>query len=176
LTKQDGVLITGNRKTTADPTNPNASLDSNKFGSAPSETPHAVKILLNVLAPYGFNVGLNYQALSGMPVNRQFRATLTQGSVTVNAEELGTYRADFQNLAALKIDRPFKFGRFRAGAFAEIHNLLNSNAAITYGTLTNSFANQAALTAANATNTAYFYRPTVILTPRVVKFGAKLDF
>ena len=111
-----------------------------------------------------------------MPLDRTYRRSLTQGSVTVRAEQRGTFRQDDLQLLALKVDRPFRIGRARAGAFVELHNLLNSNAGITYGTLTQSYASQAALDAANRTNTAYFGRPTAILTPRIIKLGAKLEF
>jgi len=172
----EGVILAGNRKTVADPNDPNASLSSNKFGKSSSDQPHAFKLLLNWQAPFGIQAGANYQALSGVPFDRTYRRSLTQGSITVRAEERGTYRQDTQQLLALKVDRPFHIGRARLGAFVELHNLLNSNAGITYGTLTQAYANQAALDAANQSNTAYFGRPTVILTPRVVKLGAKFDW
>jgi hypothetical protein len=174
--RDDGVILSGNRKSMADPNDPNASLDSNKYGRSSSDQPHAFKLLFNWAAPLGINIGTNYQALSGVPLDRQYRRSLTQGSITVRAEERGVYRQDQVQLLALKVDRPFRIGRSRLGAFVELHNLLNSNAGITYGTLTNSYANQAALEAANRTNAAYFGRPTVIITPRVVKLGLKYDW
>ena len=111
-----------------------------------------------------------------MPLDRQYRRSLTQGSVTVRAEQRGIYSQEDVQLLALKIDRPFRLGSGRLGAFMEVHNLLNTNPGITYGTLTNAYANEAALEAANRTNAAYFGRPTVILTPRIFKFGAKFDW
>lgn len=174
--RDEGVILSGNRKSMADPNDANASLDSNKYGRSSSDMPHSFKVLFNVVGPYKINIGSNYQALSGVPVDRTYRRSLTQGSVTIRTEERGTYRQDVQQLLALKVDRPFKIGRTRIGTFLELHNMLNSNAGITYGTLTQAYANQAALEAANLTNTAYFNRPTVILTPRVLKLGAKFEF
>jgi hypothetical protein len=176
FSRNDGVILAGNRKTMADPNDPNLSLDSNKYGVSASDTPHSFKLLFNYVAPLGINFGANYQALSGMPVDRTYRRSLTQGSITIRADQRGTFRADSQQLVALKFDRPFTIGRMKVGAFVEFHNLLNSNAGVTYGTLTNAFASQVALDAANRTNTAYFNRPTVILTPRVIKLGAKIQF
>jgi hypothetical protein len=174
--RDDGVILSGNRKSMADPNDPNASLDSHKYGRSNSDLPHAFKLLFNWAAPLGINLGANYQALSGVPLDRTYRRSLAQGSVTVRADKRGTYSQDSMQLLALKVDRPFRFGRARLGAFVELHNLLNSNAGISYGTLTQSYASQAALDAANRTNTAYFGRPTVILTPRIIKLGAKLEF
>ena len=174
--RDDGVILSGNRKSMADPNDPNASLDSNRFGRSSSDIPHAFKLLFNWVAPLGLMVGANYQALTGVPFDRQYRRSLTQGSITVRAEQRGVYRQDDVHLLALKVDRPFRIGRSRLGAFVELHNLLNSNAGITYGTLTNAYPNQAALDAANQTNAAYFGRPTVILTPRIIKLGARFDW
>jgi hypothetical protein len=174
--RDEGVILAGNRKSIADPNDMNLSLDSNKFGRSSSDMPHSFKALFNVVAPLKINVGANYQALSGVPVDRTYRRSLTQGAVTIRTDQRGTFRQDVQQLLALKVDRPFKIGRARLGAFFELHNLMNSNAGITYGTLTQAYANQAALNAANGTATAYFLRPTVILTPRVMKVGAKLEF
>jgi hypothetical protein len=174
--RDKGVILAGNRKRLADPNDPNQSLASNKYGYANSDQPHAFKLLFNWAAPLGLNVGANFQALSGKPLDRNYRRSLTQGSTTVRPEERGTYRQDALRLLALKVDRPFRLGRARLGAFIEFHNLLNSNAGISYGTLTQSYASQAALDAANRTSAAYFGRPTVILTPRIIKLGAKLEF
>lgn len=174
--RDDGVILAGNRKTVADPNDPNATLDSNKFGRSSSDQPHAFKLLFNWAAPLGVNLGANFQAVSGKPIDRTYRRSLTQGTVTVRAEERGVYREESLRLLALKIDRPFKIGAARLGAFVELHNLLNSNAGVTYGTLTQAYTSQAALDAANLTNSAYFGRPTVILTPRIVKLGAKFEW
>jgi hypothetical protein len=168
------VLLSGVLKSMPDPTNPNTNLNSTGYDS--QSEPHAFKILANVIAPAGFNVGVNLEAISGAPYDRTFRATLSQGSTTVTADPRGTYRADFQNLFSIKLDRRFKVGRLRLDGFLEGHNLLNSSAGITYGTLTNAFASQSALAAANLGNTAYFGRPTVILQPRLFKVGAKLEW
>jgi hypothetical protein len=121
-------------------------------------------------------LGVNFQALSGKPLDRNYRRSLTQGSTTVRAEQRGIYRQDALQLLALKLDRPFRMGRARLGGFIELHNLLNANPGINYGVLTQSYASQAALDAANRTNAAYFGRPTVIITPRLIKLGAKLEF
>lgn len=174
--RDDGVILSGNRKSMADPNDPNASLDSNKYGRDATDQPHAFKLLFNYVAPWRINIGGNVQALTGLPTDRTYRRSLTQGSITVRADRRGTDRNDGLRLLALKVDRPFQIGRTRIGAFLELHNLLNSNAGITYGTLTQAYPSQAAFDAAMLTSTAYFGRPTEILTPRIAKLGVRVEF
>ncbi|HEX6465046.1 MAG TPA: TonB-dependent receptor, partial [Vicinamibacterales bacterium] len=88
-----------------DPNNPNQTIPSNAKGRGTNDQPHAIKIIGSYVAPYGVTVGLNYQGLSGLPTDRTFRASLTQGSTTVRADPRGTYRADFLNLFSLKADK-----------------------------------------------------------------------
>jgi hypothetical protein len=166
----DGDLV-------VDPNNPNLTIASNAVGRGANDQPHAVKIIGSYIAPYQVHVGLNYQGLSGLPYDRTFRATLAQGSTTVRAEPRGAYRADFLNLLSLKVDKTFDLHRHaRPSVFLEIHNLTNTNAAQgSIGTLTQSFASQAAFDAAKAT-TSYFSRVQEIVAPRIVKFGVKYMF
>ena len=91
------------------------------------------------------------------------------------AEERGTYRDRLLNLLSLRVDKTFRL-HGRASRFFEVHNVLNSNAAQnSVGTLTQSFASQAAFDAARAT-TSYFGRAQEIVAPRIVKLGLKYVF
>ena len=160
-----------------DPNNPNVTIPTHARGRGANDQPHAFKLIGSYRAPLGINVGVNYQALSGLPTDRTFRVTLTQGSTTVRAEERGVYRADFLNLLSLKFDRMFRLHpHANISGFFEVHNLLNSNAAQSnIGTLTQAFASQAAFDAARAT-TSYFGRAQEILAPRILKLGVKYSF
>jgi Carboxypeptidase regulatory-like domain len=166
----DGDLV-------VDPNNPNQTIPTNGVGRGSTDQPHAVKIIGVYQAPWQVNVGLNYQGLSGLPTDRQFRAALTQGSTTVRAEPRGTYRADFLNLMSLKVDKVFHLHpHAQISAFAEVHNLTNTNAAQgSIGTLTQAFTSQAAFDAAKAT-TSYFGRVQEIVAPRILKLGVKYTF
>lgn len=166
----DGDLV-------VDPNNPNMTIPTNAKGRGANDQPHAFKLLGSYQAPFDINVGVNYQALSGLPTDRQFRATLSQGSTTVRAEERGVYRADFLNLLSVKLDKRFRFHQHVAlSGFLEVHNVLNSNATqSSIGTLTQAFASQAAFDAARAT-TSYFGRAQEILAPRILKLGVKYTF
>ncbi len=160
-----------------DPNNPNQTIAPNAKGRGANDQPHAIKIIGSYQGPYHVNVGVNYQGLSGLPYDRTFRATLTQGATTVRAEPRGAYRADFLNLLSLKVDKTFDLHTHaRVSAFLELHNVTNTNAAQgSLGTLTQAFASQAAFDAAKAT-TSYFGRVQEIVAPRIVKLGVKYTF
>ena len=161
-----------------DPNNPNQTIPTNATGRGANDQPHAFKVLGSYQAPYGITLGANYQALSGLPIDRTFRASLTQGSTTVRADNRGLYRADFLKLMSIRADKGFRIGaRRKASVIAEVHNVLNSSAGQgSYGTLTQAYASQAAFDAARGAGSSYFGRVQEIVAPRVLKLGFRLDF
>jgi hypothetical protein len=185
----DGVQqgINTNSTTTRfvyDLTNPNNLID---FGAGPgqgrgaNDQPHAFKLLGSYQAPFGINIGANFQALSGLPIDRTLTVPLAQGSRNIGVDPRGTYRADMLNLLSLRADKGFRLGAARRASFiAELHNVFNSSAGqaaatTSYGSLTQSFANQQAFDAARLT-TSYFGRVQEIVAPRVLKIGFKFEF
>jgi carboxypeptidase family protein len=161
---------------TQDPNNPNTNIASNKYGREAYDQPHAVKIIGSYVAPFDINLGVNYQYLTGMPTDREFRGSLKQGSTTIRAEERGTYRADPMNLLSFRANKRFKLGGAHAvSGFFELHNLLNTNAAQTLNTLTQAFKSQAEFDSKRS-SVAYFGRDSVIIAPRVAKVGLKFEF
>lgn len=159
-------------------TDPNNLIPSMKTGrDNDGDQPHAFKLLGSYQAPLGINVGANYQALSGLPRDRNLSVPLTQGTTSFQVEPRGTYRADFLNLLSIRADKSFRFGRGHRVAFvAEVHNVLNTDAGqSSFGVLTRNFASQAAFDAARLT-TSYFGRHQEIVAPRILKLGFKLDY
>jgi hypothetical protein len=157
-------------------TNPNNTLDPSGQGRGANDQPHAFKLLGSYQAPWGINLGANFQALSGLPIDRTLTVAFSQGSHGVPVEQRGTYRADALKLLSLRADKGVRFSGHRASFVAELHNVLNSSAGqSSYGALTQSFANQAAFDAARST-TSYFGRVQEIVAPRVLKIGFKFDF
>ncbi|HXT30309.1 MAG TPA: hypothetical protein VN716_13540, partial [Vicinamibacterales bacterium] len=176
ITSQTGLRPAG----VYDFTNPNNLIDYVGFGRGANDQPHAFKILGSYQAPWGINLGANFQALSGLPRDRTLTVGFSQGSRSVPVESRGTYRGDFLNLLSLRADKGVRFAGHRASFVAEVHNVLNSHAGqasatTSYGNLTQSFATQAAFDAARRT-TSYFGRVQEIVAPRVFKIGFKLDF
>lgn len=178
--RSEGVILVyssanGASRNMADPTNPNTALFSN--GSDANEQPHAFKLIGSYQAGYKINVGWNLQLLSGLPIDRTFQASLAQGATTVRAERRGTFRQDSPKLLSLKIDKEFPLWKnLRASGIAELHNVLNTNSAQAYATLTREFRSPAELEAAKATGGTYFGRISQIMPPRMLKLGVRLDF
>jgi len=160
-----------------DYTNPNNVLDFVGQGRDANDQPHAFKLLGSYQAPWGINVGANYQALSGLPRDRTLSITYSQGTASTRVEPRGAYRADLLNLMSLRADKSFRLGGgHRASFVAELHNALNSSASQnSFGTVTRGNASQAAFDAARLT-VSYFGRVQEIVAPRVLKIGFKLDF
>jgi Carboxypeptidase regulatory-like domain len=160
-----------------DYTDPNNQIDFVRSGRGSNDQPHAFKLLGSYLAPWDVTLGANYQALSGLPRDRNLSVSLTQGSTTYTVEPRGSYRQDFLNLLSVRADKRFRVnGQHGISVIAEVHNLLNTSAGQnSYGTATQAFASQAAFDAARL-STAYFGRVQEIVAPRVLKVGIKLEF
>jgi hypothetical protein len=134
-------------------------------------------VLGSYQAPWGVTVGANYQALSGLPRDRNLSVAFAQGTANIRVEPRGTYRSDALSLLSLRAEKGFRFGGAnRASFIAELHNALNSSAGqVTYGTVTRGNASQAAFDAARAT-VSYFGRVQEIVAPRVLKIGLRFEF
>jgi hypothetical protein len=169
-------------------TDPNSRLDFvGRGASAPQgattspDQPHAFKLLGSYQAPFGITVGANYQALSGLPRDRNLSVPFLQGTANIRVEPRGTYRGDSLNLLSLRADKSVRIhGSRRASFIAELHNVINSSAgqasaATSYGSVTRGFADQAAFEAARFT-TSYFGRVQEIVAPRVFKLGFRFEF
>ena len=174
---QEGITTNSTAVRNAyDYTNPNNTIDSVGLGRGANDQPHAFKLLGSYQAPWGINLGANFQALSGLPIDRTLTVALAQGSRGIPVEQRGIYRADALKLLSLRADKGVRFSGHRASFVAEVHNVFNSSAGqSSYGALTQSFASQAAFDAARST-TSYFGRNQEIVAPRVLKIGFKFDF
>jgi hypothetical protein len=170
---QAGSTTTAN---VLDFTNPNNLLSYAQQGRGANDQPHAFKLLGSYQAPFDITLGANFQALSGLPIDRALSVSFAQGTSNLRMDPRGTYRADALNLLSLRADKGFRFGARRASVIVELHNVLNSNAGqSSYGSVTRGFADQAAFIAGQR-GTSYFGRVQEIVAPRVLKLGFKLTF
>ncbi len=157
-----------------DPADPNAQIFID--GRQGYDQPHAFKIIGSYMAPWNISLGVNFQALSGQPTNRNLSLRLTQGTTTIRAEPQGTYREDVMKLLSLRGAKTFRLpSTARMTGFIEVHNLMNINAAQSMYNITRSFTSPEDF-AANMTKVTYFGRVQSILAPRVVKVGLKFEF
>jgi hypothetical protein len=182
---QPGITTSSSTaRQTLDFTNPNNVTAAMIDGRGANDQPQAFKLLGSYQAPYGITIGANFQALSGLPRDRNLTVAYAQGSQSTPVEARGIYRYDSLNLLSLRADKRFRLGGGHGAAFiAELHNVLNSSASQnSVGTATQSFATQAAFDALVQGNltakfpTSYFGRVQEIVAPRVLKIGVKLDF
>jgi hypothetical protein len=166
-----------------DYTNPNNQIDFVHLGATSAQgtatspdQPHAFKLLTSYQARWGINLGANFQALSGLPYDRNLSVAFAQGTANMRVEPRGTYRMDTLKLLSLRGEKSVRFSGHRASFIAELHNALNESAGQnSYGTVTRGNATQAAFDAARAT-VSYFGRVQEIIAPRVLKIGFKFEF
>jgi hypothetical protein len=160
-----------------DYTDPNNLLEFVGQGRGANDQPHAFKLLGSYQAPWGITVGANYQALSGLPYDRNLSVNFAQGTANIRVEPRGTYRQDRLNLLSLRADKSVRLGGARRASFiVELHNALNSSAGQgTIGTVSRLNATQAVFEG-NKLRQSYFGRIEEIVAPRVMKIGFKFSF
>jgi hypothetical protein len=160
-----------------DYTNPNNVLSYVGQGRGTADQPHAFKLLGSYQAPWDINIGANFQALSGLPLDRVLSVTFSQGTANLRMEPRGTYQQSFLNLLSLRADKSFRFSGHRASFVAELHNVLNSSAGQnSFGTVSRGYTSDTDFLAQQAAGASYFGRVQEIVAPRVLKIGFKLDF
>jgi len=118
----------------------------------------------SVTVPLEINVGAGYQARQGYPFPQSVlspnRAN-SAGQIQTLIDPLGDVRLDTFQQLDLQVDRAFQFGGIRLIPAMEIFNLMNGNTVLAQR------RNQAA---ANANNVSQ------ILSPRVIRFGLRVNF
>ena len=98
---------------------------------------------------------------SGQSFGRTFTASLRYGTVAVLAEPVGTRRMDNMTIADLRVEKGFRMTRSRRfAAFVDVFNVFNAN------------PEQNVVLSSGAS----YLRPISILSPRIARIGAKLDW
>lgn len=155
------------------------------------QTPNAERFNDNTVTNYNFKTFGTYQAPKGIVVtpslrfqsgNAQGRFVSVSGgnipnSTTYEAEKTGTYRTDNVMVIDAHIEKRFRFTGQRSFApFMDVFNINNTNAA-NIGSMTNT-SGRPLVTLDDGTQVRVqgFRRPTAIVPPRIVRFGAKLIF
>jgi hypothetical protein len=111
--------------------------------------------------PYGVGFAVNLRAQSGFAYSRLITASLPNaGTVTFRAEDTDSNRSDTTTLLDFRIDKSFRFDRYKLTLMADLFNTLNSNA------VTNFFL----------ANGANYNRIIATLDPRTAMVGARFEF
>jgi hypothetical protein len=139
-----------------------------------SFTNWAFKVSGTYLAPWDIVITPLVRHQSGDPIRRRLDVSLRSGSFEYTAEGFGKYRVDNPTIVDTRVEKRFRLSRgHRLGLFFDGFNLTNSNAAEAADNVTGRRT-----TTVNGERVEFqqFLRPTVILNPRVYRFGIKYDF
>jgi Carboxypeptidase regulatory-like domain/TonB dependent receptor len=110
---------------------------------------------------YGVVLSPSLRHQAGQPFGRTILATMNYGSQRILTEPLDSQRQSNFTLVDLRVEKGFKLGGTkRAAGFLDIYNLTNTN------------AEENLIWGSGAT----FLQPTVIVGPRIVRFGVKFDW
>jgi hypothetical protein len=152
------------RPVTADfVTNPNDTINTDD--GRLNFTTWSAKINATIDAPAKFRLTPALRHQSGQPYGRVFLPSGAQamnyGTQQILAEPMNTRRQDNINVLDIRVERPIRFkDDLRLSPFFDVYNLTNSDAAsnITW------------------TSGSNFQFPATIIGPRIMRFGAKLDW
>jgi len=151
------------------PQNPNQD-QYNRYDS----TLWAFKLFGTYRAPGNLLVSPVVRHQGGDPLRRVLEVTLRTGTFNYTAEPFGRYREDNVTLFDTRVEKEIRLqSRRRLGLFFDAFNLTNTSASQTQDNITGRRT-----TTVNGQPVEYqrFLRPTVILAPRVYRFGLRLEF
>jgi hypothetical protein len=142
------------------PTNPNALINANADGQDETSD-YSFKLNGTFQAPGGVKLSPVYRFQAGDNFARTFvTRQLNYANPTIDAEPAGARRADNISVLNLRVDRSFRLGPGQLAPFLDLYNILNANP-------TQDF---------NVSSGANWLRPTVIVSPRILRIGAKFDW
>ncbi len=118
------------------------------------------KIAATLLLPGDTRVSPVLRHQSGDPFGRTVVLRMNYGNQLVQVEPESANRVANVTLLDLRLEKGFRVQAFRLSAFFDMFNLLNTNAEQDI----------------NQTAGATYLRPLNILSPRVARIGAKIEF
>jgi hypothetical protein len=142
--------------------------------NAYSFTNWAFKISGTYRAPWDVVITPLVRHQSGDPLRRRVDVSLRSGTFEYTAEGYGKYRVDNPTIVDTRLEKRFSLPRGnRFGVFFDAFNITNSNAAESADSVT---GRRTVTLDGERIEYAQFLRPTVILNPRVYRFGVKYEF
>ena len=126
------------------------------------ELPWAFSLSGSYMLPYEVQLSGKYTARAGDPLNRTLQVTgLTQGAQTVWVQPRGEDRTEtVSKFVDIRFAKRFRFGASSIEGTVDLFNLLNANHVLNQNTAIGST----------------WSRPSLILTPRIVRFGVTARF
>ena len=110
---------------------------------------------------------------AGMPLARLVSTELRAGVTPIRVERVGAYRGDSPTVVDMRIEKQFRHGSTKGFAlFADVYNLLNSNAAQSQDNVT---GRRTTILDGERVEYRRFLSPVEILPPRVLRLGFTLS-
>jgi hypothetical protein len=142
------------------PTNPNDLINANADGQDESSD-YSFKLNGVFMVPAGIKLSPVFRFQAGDNFARTFvTRQLNYANPTIDAEPLSARRNDNVAVINVRVDRPIQFGNSRLSPFLDLYNLTNANP----------------IQDITVSSGANFLRPTVIVSPRIVRIGARFDW
>ena len=111
-------------------------------------------------APYGIRLTPMLRHQSGDQIGRIVQVTTNYGAQPVMVEPLASNRLDHVTIWDLRREKVFRFSGRSVSGFMDLYNIANSN-----GEFRQIY-----------TSGSSFGFPTTIIPPRIIRFGAKLEW
>jgi hypothetical protein len=142
------------------PDNPNSCINANA-DCQDETTDYSFKLNGSFELPAGVKLSPVYRLQAGNNFARTFvTRQLNYANPTINAEPMNANRTKNINLIDLRIDRAVRIGSVRLSPFFDVYNILNANA-------------EQNITVSSGSN---YLRPILIMPPRLLRLGAKVDW
>jgi hypothetical protein len=156
----------------------NAEGPNENVGAGRLDRTNTFKVSGSYNLPGDFEISSNFRVQTGPPVTRTASFALNQGTVTVNAEPLNSYRLEKQVTLDARLAKVFSLGGGRqVEASVDGYNLFNANTTWSVRTLTGRInLRQGGVASGALLNQQQFLSPTGIIGPRIVRLGLGFRF
>jgi hypothetical protein len=142
------------------PFTPNDLINTDREDGAYKFTNWTAKIMATVEAPYGIRLTPMLRHQSGDQIGRVVQVQTNYGTQPVIVEPLSSNRLANVTIWDLRAEKVFRFGGRSVSGFMDLYNITNSNAEF----------RQIYVSGGS------FGFPTTIVPPRVIRFGAKVEW
>jgi hypothetical protein len=142
------------------PYTPNDLINTDREDGAFRFTNWTAKLMSTIEAPFGVRVTPMLRHQSGEQIGRVVQVGFNYGTQPVIVEPLESYRMDNTTIWDLRAEKVIRFGTRSVSGFVDLYNITNSNAEFRQIYVSGSS----------------FGFPTTIIPPRIVRFGAKVDW
>ena len=142
------------------PFTPNDLINTDREDGAYKFTNWTAKLMSTIEAPYGIRLTPMLRHQSGDQIGRIVQVPFNYGTQPVLVEPLASNRLDHVTIWDLRAEKVFRFGGRSVSGFMDLYNIANSNAEFRQ----------------IYTSGSSFGFPTTIIPPRIIRFGAKLEW